>query len=54
MEGHISVANDKLVEGLKFAAPAVASYANSRESVTYWPSGGDSYAPNGVNAIILQ
>jgi len=54
MESHIAVANDKLVEGLKFAVPDVASYVNSRESVTYWPSGGNSYAPNGVNVIKLQ
>jgi len=54
MEGHIAVANDKLVEGLKFAVPDVASYVNSRESVTYWPSGGNSYAVRGVKVIKIQ
>jgi len=54
MEAHIASANDKLVEGLKFAVPSVASYVNARESVTFWPSGGNSYAPNGVKVIKLQ
>ena len=52
--GHIAVANDKLVEGLKFAVPVVASYVNSRESVTYWPSGGNSYGVKGVQVIKIQ
>ena len=54
MEGHIAVANDTLVEGLKFAIPDVASYVNSRESVAYWPSGGNSYGVKGVKVIELQ
>ena len=54
MEGHIAIANDKLVEGLKFTVPDVASYVNSRESVTYWPSGGNSYTVRGVKVIKIQ
>ena len=54
MEGDIAVAGDKLVEGLKIAVPLAASYANSRESVTYLPSGGNSYAPNMVNVLQFE
>ena len=54
MESHIAVANDKLIDGLKFATPDVASYINSRESVTFWPSGAASYSVNGVKVTEFQ
>lgn len=54
MEGHIAISDVKLLDDLKFATPKSASYVNSRESVMYWPSGGNSYAPNGVKFIILN
>ena len=51
MESHAQSAEDYLIEGLSFKLAPGASYVTNRRSVSFYPQGGNSYAPNGVKVI---
>ena len=53
MESHAQATEDYLIEGLSFKLAPGASYVTNRRSVTFYPQGGNSYAPNGVKVIRL-
>ena len=48
MEHHTQSVDDHLIESLSCQPKKGASYVNDRRSVTYFPQGGNSYAPGGV------
>ena len=51
METHIQSVDDTLIESLSFKLPNSANFINDRRSVSFFPSGGNSYSPNGVKVI---
>jgi hypothetical protein len=51
MEAHAQSVEDNLINSLSFKLRPGASYVTNRRSVTYWPQGGNSYAPNGVKVM---
>ena len=51
MESHIQSQEDHLIEGLSFKLKPGASYVTNRDSVSYFPSGGNQYTPTGVKVI---
>ena len=51
MESHAQATEDYLIEGLSFKLAPGASYVTNRRSVSFYPQGGNSYAPNGVKVI---
>ena len=53
MESHAQATENYLIEGLSFKLAPGASYVTNRRSVTFYPQGGNSYAPNGVKVIRL-
>ncbi len=53
MESHAQATEDYLIEGLSFKLAPGASYVTNRRSVSFYPQGGNSYAPNGVKVIRL-
>ena len=51
METHIQAVDDALIDSLSFKLPNSANFINDRRSVSFFPSGGNSYSPNGVKII---
>ena len=52
MESKIATGtNDSLLDALDFRLPDVANYIVDRTSCTFFPQGGNQYAPNGVRLI---
>ena len=51
MESHAQRVEDYLIEGLSFKMAPGASYVTSRRSVSFFPTGGNSYSPGGVKVI---
>ena len=45
---------EKLIHGLSYVAGAQASYLKDRSSVTYFPTGGNSYSPSGVRLLRFE
>ena len=54
LESHAQSVEDVLVESLQFKLHHGASYATDRKSVSYFPLGGNSYAPQGVKVIKIS
>ena len=54
MEHHTQRVDDHLIESLSFQPKKRASYVNDRRSVTYFPQGGNSYAPGGVKVARIM
>jgi len=51
MESHIQSVEDSLIDGLSFRLPNSANFITNRRSVSYTPSGGNEFSPNGVRHI---
>ena len=51
MESHAQSVEDNLVDSLSFKLRPGASYVTDRRSCSYFPQGGNDYAPNGVTVI---
>ena len=55
MESHLAAnTQDSLIQGLSYSLPNAAEYILARTNVTYFPQGGNSYAPTGVRLIRFQ
>ena len=54
MEHHAQSVDDHLISSLSFQPKKGASYVNDRRSVTYFPQGGNSYAPGGVKVARIM
>ena len=54
MEGHANSVEDRLTDGLSFKLAPGASYVQERRSVTFHPSGSNSYSSAGTKLIKLQ
>ena len=54
LESHAQSVEDTLVDSLSFKLHHGASYATDRKSVSYFPLGGNSYAPQGVKVIKIS
>ena len=54
MEHHTQSVDDHLISSLSFQPKPGASYVNDRRSVTYFPQGGNSYAPGGVKVARIM
>ena len=48
MDLFISGGEDSLLESLDFALPATSQYVQSRQLVSYYPSGASTFSPSGV------
>ena len=51
MESHIQSVEDSLIDGLSFHLPNSANFITNRRSVSYTPSGGNDFSPQGVRHI---
>jgi hypothetical protein len=51
MEAHTQSVEDNLINSLSFKLRPGASYVVNRRSVTYWPSGSDTYGPTQTRVI---
>ena len=51
METHIQSVEDALIESLSFRLPNSANFTNDRRSVTFFPTGGNEFTPQGVKII---
>ena len=54
LESHAQSVEYVLVDSLSFKLHHGASYATDRKSVSYFPLGGNSYAPQGVKVIKIS
>ena len=55
VEAHANSVDDYLIEGLSFKLAPGASYVTNRRSVSFFPSGSDSYSPpSGVKVLKLK
>jgi hypothetical protein len=54
MEGHANSVEDRLIDGLSFKLAPGASYVQERKSVTFHPSGSNSYSSAGTKLIKLH
>ena len=54
MESHAQSVEDYLIDGLSFELTPGASYVSQRRSVTFFPTGGNSYSPTGVKVVKVQ
>ena len=55
VEAHAQSVDDYLIEGLSFKLGAGASYVTNRRSVSFFPSGSDTYSPaSGVKVIKIK
>ncbi len=55
VESHANSVEDYLIEGLSFKLAPGASYITNRRSVSFFPSGSDSYSPSsGVKVIKIK
>ena len=52
VEGHANSTDDYLIDGLSFKLPQGASYVTNRRSVSFFPSGSDTYAPTSGTKVI--
>ena len=52
VEAHAQSTEDFLIEGLSYKLNPGASYVSNRRSVSFFPSGSDTYSPaSGVKVI---
>ena len=51
METHLQSVEDSLIESLSFKLPNSANFINDRRSVTFFPTGGNEFTPQGVKLI---
>ena len=51
MESHAQSVEDNLIDSLSFKLRPGASYVTYRRYVSYFPQGGNDYAPSGVKVI---
>ncbi len=51
MESHAQSVEAYLIDGLSFKLTPGASYITQRRSVTFFPTGGNSYSPTGVKVV---
>ena len=51
METHIQSVEDALIDSLSFKLPNSANFINERKSVTFFPTGGNNFTPQGVKII---
>ena len=51
MEASVASQEDHLIEGLSFKLKPGASYVTQRDSVSFFPSGGNSYSSTGVKVV---
>ena len=51
METHIQATEDALIDSLSFKLPNSANFIQERRAVTFYPTGGNAYAPSGVKII---
>ena len=51
MEATTSAVEDSLISSLDFKIKPGASYITGRRNVSYFPSGGNTYSPNGVRVL---
>ncbi len=54
MESHAQSVEDNLIDSLSFKLRPGASYVTDRRSVSFWPQGGNDYAPSGVKVIKIM
>ena len=55
VESHANSVDDYLIEGLSFKLSPGASYVTNRRSVSFFPSGSDTYSPtSGVKVIKIK
>ena len=55
VEAHAQSVEDSLIEGLSYKLSPGASYVSNRRSVSFFPSGSDTYSPSsGVKVIRLK
>ena len=54
MESHANSVEDRLIDGLSFKLAPGASYVQERKSVTFHPSGSNSYSSAGTKLIKLH
>ena len=54
MEHHAQSVDDHLIESLSFKPKPAASYVIDRRSVTFFPQGGNNYAPGGVKVARIM
>ncbi len=54
MESHAQSVEEYLIDGLSFKLTPGASYITQRRSVTFFPTGGNSYSPTGVKVVKVQ
>ena len=52
VESHANSTDDYLIDGLSFKLPQGASYVTNRRSVSFFPSGSDTYAPTSGTKVI--
>ena len=52
VEGHANSTDDYLIDGLSFKLPQGASYVTNRRSVSFFPSGSDTYAATSGTKVI--
>ena len=51
METHIQSVEDVLIDSLSFKLPSSANFISARRSVSFFPSGGNTYSPTGVKIL---
>ena len=51
METHIQSVEDSFIESLSFKLPNAANFINDRRSVTFFPTGGNEFTPQGVKIV---
>ena len=55
VEAHAQSTEDFLIEGLSYKLNPSASYVSNRRSVSFFPSGSDTYSPaSGVKVIKIK
>ena len=54
MDSHAQSVEDNLIDSLSFKLKPGASYVTDRESVSFFPQGGNDYQPNGVKVIKIS
>ena len=55
VEAHAQSVEDYLIEGLSYKLSPGASYVSNRRSVSFFPSGSDTYSPSsGVKVIRIK
>ena len=52
VEAHANSSEDYLIEGLSYKLSPGASYVTNRRSVSFFPSGSDTYSPSSGSKVI--